>query len=492
MSFNQVQHKNVVNMTTVLMKEIKVMQRSIDIIDPHVCSDSKDRNSVLFSICEPLVKRSGRQFEPCLAESWKADNEAREWVFRIRDKARFHDERQATSEDFIITMERALDPALGGAYGTQGVYRSYLGDSSFQILDRHRIKISLPHPMADLLDILSEIPVVSKDSIGDLPDTLSGSGPYYVTDKDPRHIKLKRFEDHWGHLGNYEKATFLCEPTEENRVEALERGEADIISGLSPQGALYFRDNLNVQVKTSESALCIIYLCNALKGPCVDHRVRKALNCALDVPTIIRDVKKGEAWQLSGPLTASHYGFDPEAPPYINETDKARQLLKDAGCADTEIKVDTPFTMPDEALELTRIIGSQLEKVGINVEIRVHEDREKYAQMVRNKEIGDLCCFDSSPLSALRVYREKIHSGYKGPWWQGYTNKVVDSLIDRTQGILDINRREAIYKKIFRILNDEAPWLFLYTPKSLFGVSRRKAMKWSPDQYGLIKLIETV
>ena len=70
-------------------------------------------------------------------------------------------------------------------------------------------------------------------------------------------------------------------------------------------------------------------------------------------------------------------------------------------------------------------MAGQLREVGFDVSMRVTEDRAQYADKVRRKEIGDLCVFDSSPLSTCRVLLEKTSSRYKGAWCQGYSNSGV-------------------------------------------------------------------
>ena len=54
------------------------------------------------------------------------------------------------------------------------------------------------------------------------------------------------------------------------------------------------------------------------------------------------------------------------------------------------------------------------------------------------------------------MLREKLHSGLAGPWWEGYTNAEVDALIEEAQATLDDDRRQAIYRRIYRIVRDDA------------------------------------
>ena len=105
--------------------------------------------------------------------------------------------------------------------------------------------------------------------------------------------------------------------------------------------------------------------------------------------------------------------------------------------------------------------------------------------MVREKNINDACCFDSSPRSTYRVLREKIQSTLRGPWWQGYENKEVNALIKRAEETFDDTERQIIYREIYTKIHDDAPWIFLYSPKRYYGV--RSTMKdWKLRTDGLL------
>jgi peptide/nickel transport system substrate-binding protein len=142
--------------------------------------------------------------------------------------------------------------------------------------------------------------------------------------------------------------------------------------------------------------------------------------------------------------------------------------------------------MPDEAIPLSKLMVEQYSEAGIEVEMRIHRDRPAYADMVRAKQIGDLCCFDSSPLSTYRVLKEKIHSGIKGPWWEGYTNLEVDGLIEKAQGTVDQQERQRIYRTVYRLIRDDAPWIFLYRPESFWAIG--SGVNWGPSWDGVIRI----
>ncbi len=52
-----------------------------------------------------------------------------------------------------------------------------------------------------------------------------------------------------------------------------------------------------------------------------------------------------------------------------------------------------------------------------------------------------------------------------------YANPDIDKLYAQAQGVSNPDDRKALYTQIAKILNDELPWIFLYSPNSSYGVS---------------------
>jgi peptide/nickel transport system substrate-binding protein len=235
-----------------------------------------------------------------------------------------------------------------------------------------------------------------------------------------------------------------------------------------------------------DSGLAIIFMINALEGPGRDRRVRQALNYALDVDEIIDEVKGGAAKPLNGYLTPHHFGYNPETPAYSYDPERARSLLAEAGYGGgLELLFDIPAAMPDEAPELARLMTEQFARVGISLETVTHLDRAAYSEMVRAKRINDAACFDSSPRSTYRVLREKLHSGIMGPWWEGYHNEEVNALIEEAEATVSETERQAVYRRIYTMVTDDAPWIFLYSPTRYWGVGAT-IKDWAPRADGLL------
>lgn len=466
---------------------ITVIQSSVELGDPHICSDSTTRLSLIFSVYDALVKTDASgAYRPALAESWSVDESARAWTFRLRPNVRFHNGEILRSDDVVATLGRVLDPSIGGAFGTQGVYLSYLKDAEIAKVDDATVRIITGEPMADLLDLVVAMPISPANALDRLPMDYIGSGPYRISERTPDVIVLEAFPEYWGEAPKYKKVKWIAEPDEGKRVDALLSGRADIAAGVEEDGRSRIKDSGNASLQSWDSGLCIIFMLNCFEGPCRDLRVRQALNYALDVDEIIARIKGGAADRLNGFLTPHHFGYDPAVPSYPHDPAKARALLVEAGYTNgLKLVFDVPSSMPDEAPRLAALMAEQLGRTGISVEIVEHADRAGYSEMVRKKKIHDACCFDSSPRSTFRVLREKLHSALRGPWWEGYKNETVDGLIRQAQATLPDAERQAIYRRIYSIVRDDAPWIFLYRPTVFWGIGPN-LKEWRPRADGLI------
>ena len=466
---------------------LTVVQSSVAIGDPHIVSDASDRLSLIFNIYEGLVRLDAAgAYQPGLAEAWEVGDLGRTWTFRLREGVRFHNGETMTAADVVATLGRVLDPSIGGAFGTQGVYISYLGDAELSAPDASTVRIVTGEPMADLLDLVVAMPIAPASELAALPGRYVGSGPYEIAEQGEARVVLEAHEDYWGGAPRYREIRWIVGPDAASRVDAVLEGEADIASGIGIADARRIADDGRATAHEMDSPMAIIFMVNASEGPGSDRRVRQALNYALDVEEIIARVKDGAARPLSGYLTRNHFGFDPETPVYGYDPDRARQLLAEAGYRDgLRLSFDIPQIMPNEMPELARLMAEMYDEVGISLEIVEHEDRAAYSEMVREKRIRDAAGFDSSPRSTYRVLREKLHSGLRGPWWEGYVNPEVDVLIERAETTFDAAERQAIYRRIYRMVRDDAPWIFLYSPIRYWGAGAA-VPDWRPRVDGLL------
>ena len=440
---------------------------------------------------DDLVTLLGEQgsYRPALAESWALSDDARTWTFNLRTPVVCHNGDTLVAEDVIAAIERVCSPGIGGELGTSGLYRSYLGDAEYEALDEHTVRLTTPTPMPDLLDILMKMPVLPRRAFAGLPEKPVGSGPFRFVEAGEDQIVMETFESYWGAKPPVGRVVWRSESDAGKRLDALLTGRADLVTDVAPEDSERIKASGKAEIVTAQSSVCATFMCNIFSGVCQDRRVRQALNYALDIPELVARVMGGVGNPLNGPFTPLHLGHDPGTQPYPYDPEKAKALLAEAGYAGgMELVLDVPTTIPDEAPFLAKCMAEQYARVGITTKIKEYTDRPGYANMVKNKQINDACCFDSSPQSTYQVLREKFHSGEEGPWWQGYANPEVNALIDKAQVTPDVASRRDLYRQAYRIIRDDAPWIFLYSHVYTWGLGPA-AQGWTAGFDGLIRLV---
>ena len=201
---------------------LTVYQSSASIGDPHIVSDALARRSIIYSVYEALVRLDELgNYQPALAERWEVGEDARSWTFHLRDGVTFHNGEVLSAFDVVATLGRVLDPSIGGAFGTQGVYISYLGTAEISAPDDMTVRIVTVDPMADLLDLVVDMPISPASELHRLPEAYVGSGPYEIIEQSGTRLVIAAHDDYWGETPDYEEIHWVAEGDSEKRVDAL-------------------------------------------------------------------------------------------------------------------------------------------------------------------------------------------------------------------------------------------------------------------------------
>lgn len=471
-------------MTSVSMGgELVVMQAHVRVGDPHVCSDDRSRLGLLRAVYEPLVRRSAHgRHHGVLAERWVVSDDARVWTFTLRSEACWHDGRAVRPGDVVASLARIRDDPPDGELGTSGVYQSYLAGATFDVPAPDRVRVTLREPMADLLDVLSELAILHAEHVGRSSQLPSGTGPFTLQERGGDEVTLRRFDGYWGAVTPVRTVRLRAEPDPHARLDAVRTGQGDIAADV-PLASTGPHDHVRITPGGTTTA----FMANLREGALVDRRVRQALNHATDVEAIIAELFAGHADAVASPCTIPQLGFDARLAPYSYDPDRARALLAEAGADRITVRFDVPETLPDEAVALGALLAEQYARVGVTLELVRHHDRAAYADRVREGSIHDAACFDSTPVSSYRLFREKFHGRVQGTWWLGYENEAFDALVDAGATTVDPTLRADTYRRAAALLHEDAPWIYLYAPRWGWALSPAAA-EWSPPPEGWVDL----
>ncbi|MBT5267796.1 MAG: peptide ABC transporter substrate-binding protein [Rhodospirillaceae bacterium] len=460
--------------------DVIIAQSRIELRDAHDCTDSADTLAIFEALFDALVRRGpdGR-FQPALAESWTLSPDARTWTFRLRPGLTFHDGSILDAAAIRFSIERMMRPEIGATLGAPAVWGQYLTGAKVETPDTRTVTVTTVEPTADLLDVLVSgyaLPPHAADQPGFTEHPI-GSGAYAIEATTPgEEIRMTANPNWWGGSVANPSLIWRYVAGSTDRAAALLDGGVQIATRIDPSDA----EALGLASGTTRvdhiDTTAIIYLLNSASGPFSDPRVRRAVNLAVDGSALVETVLGGAAQPLSGFVSPSHIGSGSDTSGTNHDPDAARALLAEAGFGDgLTLGVDCPTRLPDEAEALTHAVAEQLGAVGITFEVHKVEDRTRYAERVRDKQIHDMCVFDSSPMSTFRVLNEKIDSRNQGSWWQGYRNVEVERLLDRSRITVEDAEREQLHNQCFALLCEDPPWLYLYNHTRVLGLAGEHA-----------------
>jgi peptide/nickel transport system substrate-binding protein len=129
-----------------------------------------------------------------------------------------------------------------------------------------------------------------------------------------------------------------------------------------------------------------------------------------------------------------------------------------------------------EQAAYTPVIQNQLQEIGMDVEVFLADTAVVQERFVATAEY-DLRdngggVYGAEPANGAAYFHTKNHMP-AGLNYSRYSNPEVDALIDSALETTDQAERKTIYTEVVRILNDEAPTVFLWVPNSVCAFNKR-------------------
>jgi len=296
-----------------------------------------------------------------------------------------------------------------------------------------------------------------------------GTGPFMMKEfRGSERIVLERHPNYflkpkpW--LNTY---TFIVITESSSLLAAFRGGQHDINGAvLTKSTAQEFIDDDKYQVIQAPSLFYpVLHL--KMRDPWRDIRVREALDLAINRKEIIDVIQDGEGnyngpiqwpqfkWALPQNELREFYRYDP---------DRAKALLKEAGYPQITTKVKYP-EVPGAPIvaDIAVLLKSQLEKVGINLELDAVELGAFIANVILPGNF-DVAFFPNLPWDEpdrpLSFYHSKGITGSGN--WTNYTNPDLDKLIDAQSEEFDEVKRIDIVQRAQRmILPEHGPQITL-------------------------------
>lgn len=448
------------------------------------------------NLYETLVKFEGTDLsnlKPGLAESWKVDRSANDWVitFKLRRGSRFSSGREVQAKDVVYTFERAL--ALKGPGSFLFTDIAQLKPGATKATDPYTVEVRIPKAASSgsFLSILTfniggivDSEEVAKNAKNNdfgkewLTNNSAGSGPFRLVRWDRGSQVLLEANPNARVKPKLQRIIMRYITEAAVLRTALESGEIDIAEGLTPEAIRALAANTRFKTIKADS-LRLNYLGMNVKAgsPFANVKVREAVRWAINQDELVNGLVQGNGTKTQTIIPKGLLGYNPSTP-YKFDTARAKRLLTEAGF---------PNGLEFELLVSTGICGGGIPCADIAAKLQ--SDMAKAGLKANVRAIANA--------EVLRAYRAQNHQmvlvgwspdfpdpdGNATPlgdfganslaWRNTWSNATASKLANQASLETDPAKRVALYKLLTELVLREGPYAILYQPAVPIGFSAK-------------------
>jgi peptide/nickel transport system substrate-binding protein len=442
------------------------------------------------------------RIEPELA-TVTASADSASYTFKLDPKAKFHDGKPLTSADVAFTYTLALNKATksnrlsrlslikGAADFSEGKSDTVAG---IVALDDQTIRFDMEFPNALFL-LETDLPILPKHVLGDVkPDEIEkhanmfesplGSGPFKaVKNLSDQSSEIAANADFYRGKPKLDKVVFRIVKQADAAQIALERGEVDFTAA----PANIIRDPEVLNRLLGQQSLFLHRMPNPVSNTLgfnlrLDHwkdkRVRQAMAYAVDRKKIVDSLLGGNAEIVNSPIRHAFVGYKPKND-YAYNPDKAKQLLAEGGW-DSNHEVLVSALPPDSETERATRAALQQQLQAVGVKTRWEElESSVWVDKFYNNHVHDMVFIPATNFADPHLFLD-FHFTTTSRNGVGYATPAFDELIDKGRRARTPPERAEIYKSIGDQLNEDQPWIWLWSLADNYVFNRRVTIPFIP------------
>lgn len=437
--------------------------------------------------CLGLYDFDKGEYVGMLADRWEVDKADKNvWTFHLkRGLKRHNDGKELTADDVVHSISRInTDPQSKQKQNTGPIQETIA-------LDTYTVKIVTKKPTASLLEYLFDRVIITAKDLYDKHGARDadrkfpwGWGPYKLTELViGQRIVLEKDNGHpAARPQNPDTLIFTIMREPEQRVTALINNEIQIAQFIPPHLSERVSGAANSKLVPSGSVEIMFLAMSPKYKPWDNVQLRQAVCYAIDRDLIIKNVLKGQAERLDGPIGPGQYGYDAQYAkshlfiPY--DPAKARELVKASGYNNEPVYLDTPVGRYINDKEVNEAMIPMLNAVGINARLRTPEWATLWADVQRGRTpfyyMGRGSVVD--PSVALSQYFET-----GGSPRIGISDPKIDQTLAAERVTFDPTERKKALNASFKAIEDAAPACFMWRHHMLYGESKNIDHKPTPS-----------
>lgn len=410
--------------------------------------------------------------QPLLAASYKQVDPL-SWEVSLKKGIQFHDHSPLNAKAVKWSLERIIDPK-SEVFNKR--LQGLLDINGITVQNEHSLLFRTNSPNAAFLYNLTA-PGTAILSPASTTKRFFSTGPFILEKVIPNQEMIGRsFADYWQGKPGFDQVSLKIIANPATRMLAFEAGQLDVAVNFPEQDAVRLQGRSDVQiVQQPTTRLCFLFV-RVSDGPLADPLIRQALNYALDREEIVQAVLAGQGGMVAASVFPQILPWaNANLQPYPYDTQKATQLLKQAGLRDTDgdgmLEEDGhPLVLNiwtyegraalKPALEL---IQAQLRRVGIASRTRITKKGSPINQAMEKGQVQlGLQMWNTAPQGDPDFFLSEIFTSQGGSNFMGYKNAELDELVRKGKITFDQAERKQIYDRVQEIIYQESPVIPLF------------------------------
>jgi len=429
------------------------------------------------------------------AISWSVSPDGKTYTFKLRPEMKWSDGKTITSEDFVYSFRRAVDPknatrAARVLFPIKNALPIVTGQMQPESLgvrapDPATFVIELERLTPYFLELVGSfstapVPRHVIEKHGDAwtsPANIVTSGAYTLAEfANNTYIKLVKNKFHHDAANiAIDEVYFYPIEKPETALTRFRGGEIDIAYNVPSNRIDWVKENLPKEFRSGPVSGVYYLLVNNSREALSDVRVRKALSYAVDRDLITKSlIKTGDAPAYNiVPLAMPDYG--PNALPYSEQSIEARRaeavrLLAEAGYGPNKpLKIAYKTGGQEINRRLSVAIQSLWKQIGVEVEIvNVGASSIVSDAAAGNYDVMRYTYYAAfqDPVSFLKLLETGSNINFSR-----YSNPQFDKLLDQADSTLDAARRVQLLKEAEQLAMSDHPVIpiFFYYRYYLVG-----------------------
>jgi peptide/nickel transport system substrate-binding protein len=451
-------------------------------VDPIQAYDYPSNTAVALMCESVLAQQPDGSIEPGVTTASHPDPKT--LVLKVDPKATFWNGDAVTAEDVAYSLNRNLDPKLGGLYGL-----NFDRVKSIAATGDDEVTVTLTKPDYWLDGELSQMPgvVVQKafaEKAGKAFGTPAGgtmcTGSYELADwKAGDVLTAKANPKPWhGPKPLVGKISLRGVPDESALTSALLTNELGGYYSPGPLGTLKrLQAGASVTVHQGPSFATDMLAISATDGPLANAKVRQALSMAMDRSAYVDAAYAGTAvlprtlanpgtWGYGRSVFEKDWNARPE--PTLDVA-AAKQIVQDEGMAGQTITIGTSQQIPSIATAIATTQNAA-ESIGLKVKLKSVSAAQYVAFFSDPKAFGSV---DGFPTITYPDYADPagLYKTFGLPGgsqnFSGYENPEVTKLLDEARSTADDDARATLVAKAGDVLATDLPWIPLVAPSTV-------------------------